>query len=522
MSQTTSCPGFNYTIRAGDTFFRLAQRFGTTVAAIQAANPGVDPNNLQIGQVICIPTGPAPGPGPGRCPNGFLYTVQSGDTFFRLAQRFGTTVAAIQAANPGVDPNNLQIGQVICIPTGPAPGPVPCPNGFLYTIQSGDTFFRLAQRFGTTVQAIQAANPGVDPNNLQIGQVICIPVRPAPGPVPPVCPGFFYTIQPGDTIFQLAARFGTTTAAIIAANPGIDPNNLIPGQRICIPVQQPPVCQGFFYTIQPGDTIFQLAARFGTTPAAIIAANPGIDPNNLIPGQRICIPVQQPPVCQGFFYTIQPGDTLFELAARFGTTVAAIIAANPGIDPNNLIPGQRICIPVQQPPVCQGFFYTIQPGDTLFELAARFGTTVAAIIAANPGIDPNNLIPGQRICIPVQPPPTGRRCLVMAPTDLAPNADGVLFLDYTDNVVLGTASNVPDPMEFNQEVYKLWLREVNTNNWVVTTMFRSPQDTWVGRIVPAQTLTVFNAAVISAEQAANTERPVGSRVLTAVIPSTVT
>ena len=43
MSQTTSCPGFNYTIRAGDTFFRLAQRFGTTVAAIQAANPGVDP-----------------------------------------------------------------------------------------------------------------------------------------------------------------------------------------------------------------------------------------------------------------------------------------------------------------------------------------------------------------------------------------------------------------------------------------------------------------------------------------------
>ncbi len=44
------------------------------------------------------------------------YTIQAGDTFFRLAQRFGTTVAAIQAANPGVDPNRLQIGQVINIP----------------------------------------------------------------------------------------------------------------------------------------------------------------------------------------------------------------------------------------------------------------------------------------------------------------------------------------------------------------------------------------------------------------------
>ncbi|HQE02391.1 MAG TPA: LysM domain-containing protein [Bacillota bacterium] len=164
------CPnGFLYTIQPGDTFFLLAQRFGTTVQAIQQANPAADPNNLRIGQVICIPTAPAPP----QCPNGFLYTIQPGDTFFLLAQRFGTTVQAIQQANPAADPNNLRIGQVICIPTAPAPPQ--CPNGFLYTIRPGDTFFLLAQRFGTTVQAIQQANPGVNPDNLQVGQVICIP-----------------------------------------------------------------------------------------------------------------------------------------------------------------------------------------------------------------------------------------------------------------------------------------------------------------------------------------------------------
>ncbi|HQD40636.1 MAG TPA: LysM domain-containing protein, partial [Bacillota bacterium] len=63
-------------------------------------------------------------------------------------------------------------GQVICIP---APAPPMCPGGTLYTIRPGDTIFALAQRFGTTVQAIIAANPGIDPLNLQIGQVICIP-----------------------------------------------------------------------------------------------------------------------------------------------------------------------------------------------------------------------------------------------------------------------------------------------------------------------------------------------------------
>ena len=108
------------------------------------------------------------------CPPGsFQYTIMAGDTLFLLAQRFNVTVQAIINANPGIDPNRLQIGQVICIPRM-TPS---CPNGFLYTIMAGDTLFSLAQRFNVTVQAIINANPGIDPNRLQIGQVICIPRR---------------------------------------------------------------------------------------------------------------------------------------------------------------------------------------------------------------------------------------------------------------------------------------------------------------------------------------------------------
>ncbi|MBZ2175827.1 LysM domain-containing protein [Schnuerera sp. xch1] len=166
------CPnGFYYTIRAGDTFFMLAQRFNVSVQSIINANPGVDPENLQIGQVICIPRKKHPMP---PCPNGFYYTIRAGDTLFMLAQRFNVSVQSIINANPGIDPENLQIGQVICIPRGMHPMP-PCPNGFYYTIRAGDTLFMLAQRFNVSIQSIINANPGIDPENLQIGQVICIP-----------------------------------------------------------------------------------------------------------------------------------------------------------------------------------------------------------------------------------------------------------------------------------------------------------------------------------------------------------
>lgn len=122
LEQVGTCPAGSgpYTIRPGDTLFLLAQRFGTTVAAITAVNPGINPNALQIGQVICIP-GLTPGPPVPACPNGFLYTIQPGDTFFVLASRFGVSVQAIIAANPGVDPNRLVVGQQVCIPTAPPP-----------------------------------------------------------------------------------------------------------------------------------------------------------------------------------------------------------------------------------------------------------------------------------------------------------------------------------------------------------------------------------------------------------------
>ncbi len=117
-----------------------------------------------IGQNVPSPN---PDPAPDTGGGSFAYTVKSGDTLWLLANRFGTSVDAIKRLN-SLTGDNLQIGQVLQIPTGQSS------SYFDYTVRSGDTLWLLANRYGTTVDAVKRLN-GLASDNLQIGQVLRIP-----------------------------------------------------------------------------------------------------------------------------------------------------------------------------------------------------------------------------------------------------------------------------------------------------------------------------------------------------------
>ena len=151
------------------------------------------------------------------------YVVRSGDTLWLLAQRFGTTVDAIKSLN-GLKTDDLRIGQILKIPTtGTSDG-----SYFEYVVRSGDTLWLLAQRYHTTVDAIIHLN-GLPDNNLSIGQILKIP---SASTMP--APYFDYTVRAGDTLWQLAQRFGTTVDAIKNLN-GLNSDTLQIGQVLRIP-----------------------------------------------------------------------------------------------------------------------------------------------------------------------------------------------------------------------------------------------------------------------------------------------
>jgi putative chitinase len=160
-----------------------------------------------------------------------------------------------------------------------------------------------------------------------------------------------------------------------------------------------------YHVVAPGETMSQIAVRYNTTVSAISAANGIYNPNLIYAGQVLFIPYpgsyppSNPPPSSGtVYYTVQYGDTLASIARRFNTTVSAIAQANGIANPNLIYAGQVLVIPPYTP--TQIATYYVQPGDTLASIAARFGTTVSAIVSYNHIPNPNLIYAGQLLYIP--------------------------------------------------------------------------------------------------------------------------
>ena len=111
------------------------------------------------------------------CPIGSsTYEIRPGDTLNLISQRFGIPLSDILLLNPFVNPEDLQVGQVICLGQVNRPT-IPCASGNYYVVRRGDSLYTIAQGFEITVEDIFAANPNLT-ENLFIGQVLCIPANP--------------------------------------------------------------------------------------------------------------------------------------------------------------------------------------------------------------------------------------------------------------------------------------------------------------------------------------------------------
>ncbi len=164
--------------------------------------------------------------------SGLIHVVQRGENLYRIAMRYGTTVQAIARANGITNPNLIYAGQRLIIPSGghypPAPG-CQC----THIVRWGETLSQIARRYGTSVQWLTQANHLWNPNYIWAGQQLCVPCGGGEGQYPPC--SIIHVVQWGETLYSIAQYYGTCVQEIADANHLSNPNYIWAGQRLVIP-----------------------------------------------------------------------------------------------------------------------------------------------------------------------------------------------------------------------------------------------------------------------------------------------
>lgn len=165
--------------------------------------------------------------------------------------------------------------------------------------------------------------------------------------------------------------------------------------------------ESVFYTVQSGDTLSEIASRYGTTVQELVAINNLANPNLIYPGESLRVLTNstvngsETRSTGSITYTVQRGNTLSQIASSYGVTVSQIAETNDIQNPNLIYPGEKLRITQSTNttlnPVLQNNYYTVQRGDTLYGIARRYGVTVRYLVNLNGISNPNLIYPGQLI-----------------------------------------------------------------------------------------------------------------------------
>jgi len=179
------------------------------------------------------------------------------------------------------------------------------------------------------------------------------------------------------------------------------------GTAAAIWVGQCAVAYAGDHVVSKGETLSEIAVRYGTTPSALARANGLSDPNLIVAGTRLSIPGgtgTSAPTVTGTTHTVQAGETLWDLALRFGTSVNALARANGISNASLIVAGSKITVSggdgASATAAVAGTAHTVQAGETLSDIAARFGVSVGALARANGIPNPNLIVAGTSISVP--------------------------------------------------------------------------------------------------------------------------
>ncbi len=207
-----------YTVKKGDTLYKIANQFGLSVSELKGLN-NLDNDTLQIGQILVLSDNNNDNIGT------TTYIVKKNDTLYGIANQFKTTVDEIKRLNK-LTGNTLYIGQELLIPSQNNNNNNNDENYDIYVVKKGDSLWLIANNYGISVDELVKTN-NLSNLTLQIGDKLKVPVTGNSNN------NNVYIVKSGDTLWSIARDNGLTVNELKELN-NLNSNLLTLGQELII------------------------------------------------------------------------------------------------------------------------------------------------------------------------------------------------------------------------------------------------------------------------------------------------
>jgi len=244
-------------------------------------------------------------PFPGLAPAAALanVVVAPGETLSEIADRHGVSLTRLMQANGITNPNLVVAGQSLRLPGSSAAG-AGSSSGASVTVQTGDTLSDIADRQGISLNQLMQANGITNPDMVVAGQKLVLPGsrRATAAAAPRELPTAPYTVKSGETISEIADRFGTSTERLIQLNGISNPNLVVAGTRLAIPGRPSSSAaprstaaprNAKEHLVRSGESLSTIADSYGLPVERLVAINKIDDPDLVVSGARLKL--QAPP-----------------------------------------------------------------------------------------------------------------------------------------------------------------------------------------------------------------------------------
>ena len=230
-------------------------------------------------------------------------------------------------------------------------------------------------------------------------------------------------VKPGETLSEIADRHGVSLTRLMQANGISNPNVVVAGQSLRLPGSSAAGAgssRGGTVTVQPGDTLSNIADRQGVSLNQLMQANGITNPNMVVAGQKLVLPGSRrataaaaPRALPTAPYTVKSGETLSEIADRFGTSTERLIKVNGISNPNLVVAGTRLAIPGRPSSSAaprstaaprNAKEHVVRSGESLSSIAGSYGLPVERLVAINKIDDPDLVVSGTRLKLQAPPP----------------------------------------------------------------------------------------------------------------------